>query len=57
MMKVFVYSKKTSKLMFVVKDVVKVEEHPDKKKIYFQTVTGETVSGNTCEVKSTIYQN
>ena len=56
-MKVFVYSKKTSKLMFVVKDVVKIEEHPDKKKIYFQTANGETVSGNTCEVKSTIYQN
>jgi len=56
-MKVFVYSKKTSKLLFVVKNVIKVEEHPDKKKIYFKTADGETVSGNTCEVKSTIYQN
>ena len=54
-MKVFIYSKKTSKKITTILRVMSVEEHRDT--ITFVTESGERVSFNTHEVKSTAYQN
>lgn len=54
-MKVFVYSKKTSKKITTILRVTAVEEHRDT--ITFTTESGERISFNTHEVKSTSYQN
>lgn len=54
-MKVFIYSKKTSKTLAVVKNVIRTETFEDK--ILFVTDSGERMVFNTKEVKSTTYQN
>ncbi len=54
-MKVFVYSKKTSKKIAVIINVASIEVIEDK--IIFCTETNETLSFDTSEVKTTIYQN
>lgn len=55
-MKVFVYSKKSSKKIAVIKDVVNVNtEEPGI--IIFTTVTGEKFSFSTVTMKTTTYQN
>lgn len=55
-MKVFIYSKKTSKTLAVIKNVVKAEILFEDK-ILFTTDSGEKVMFDVKEVKSTTYQN
>lgn len=55
-MKVFVYSKATSKTVAVVTNVIAVNTLPDNK-IMFTTESGEHFGFNTKEVKTTSYQN
>lgn len=54
-MKVFVYSKKTSKKIVTIVHVVAVEIEFES--IIFTTASGEKFSFNTKEVKTTTYQN
>jgi hypothetical protein len=55
-MKVFVYSKKSSKKIATIKDVINVStEIPGI--IVFTTITGEKFSFDTFTMKTTIYQN
>ncbi len=56
-MKVFVYSKKTSKKIAIVNNVKVVCETPEKCSISFVTNSGENFCFNTKEVKTTTYQN
>lgn len=56
-MRVFVYSKKTSKKLAQIDDVVNVKVSPRKKLIVLRTVSGEVFEFNTVEVKTTTYQN
>lgn len=56
-MKVFVYSKKTSKKVAEIKKVVMVQELPEDHKIEFVTDSGEVMTFDTKSLKSTIYQN
>lgn len=56
-MKVFVYSKKTSKKVAEIKKVVMVQEIPEDHKIEFVTDSGEVMTFDTKSLKSTIYQN
>lgn len=56
-MKVFVYSKKSSKMIACVKSVKEVREDPENNHIVYLTETGEYFHFNTKDVKSTIYQN
>lgn len=56
-MKVFVYSKKTSKKIATIVNVIKIELFQSNKVIVFYTETGEKFSFNTRNVKTTIYQN
>lgn len=55
-MKVFVYSKKSSKKIAMITSVVAVEEHADSI-ITFTTKNGNVFSFDTKEVKTTTYQN
>ena len=55
-MKVFVYSKKSSKKIAIIKDVVNVNTE-SAGIITFTTATGEKISFNTFTIKTTIYQN
>ena len=55
-MKVFVYSKKSSKKIATIINVVNVSTK-EPKKIIFTTVTGEEFSFDTTTIKTTIYQN
>ncbi len=57
MMKVFVYSKKTSKKIAEVKHVVTVQPPTASNKIILITESGEMFTFDTKEVKTTIYQN
>lgn len=54
-MKVFVYSKKTSKKIATITHVITVEIEFEF--ITFITISGEKFSFNTKEVKTTTYQN
>lgn len=54
-MKAFVYSKKTSKTIAVVRNVVRVEKYDNK--IMFITDSGERLIFDTSVVKTTTYQN
>lgn len=54
-MKTFVYSKKTSKTVAVIKNVVRTEIYKDK--ILFVTDSDERLVFNTKEFKTTTYQN
>lgn len=56
-MKVFVYSKKSSKKVAAIVEVVNVKEIKSERLLTCTTVSGETFTFNTCEVKTTIYQN
>lgn len=56
-MKVFVYSKKTSKKIAEVKDVVSVACFSNKNDILILTGSGETLKFDCQEVKTTTYQN
>lgn len=56
-MRVFVYSKKTSKKLAQINDVVNVKINSKKKLIVLRTVSGEVFEFNTIEVKTTTYQN
>lgn len=56
-MKVFVYSKKTSKKIAEIKQVVCVMECKVIEQILITTYSGETFNFNTKEVKATVYQN
>lgn len=55
-MKVFVYSKNTSKKLLTVNDVVKVET-PGNHRILLTTADGDMLGFDTKVVKTTIYQN
>lgn len=55
--RVFVYSKKTSKKLAQINDVVNVKINSKKKLIVLRTVSGEVFEFNTIEVKTTTYQN
>lgn len=55
-MKVFVYSKKTSKTIAVIKDVARVEESSNQT-VTFITNSGEKFSFDTKQMKTTTYQN
>ena len=54
-MKAFVYSKKTSKTVAVIKNVVRTEVYKDK--ILFVTDSDERLVFDTKEFKTTTYQN
>lgn len=56
-MKVFVYSKKTSKKIAEIKQVGNVMECELAAQILITTYSGETFTFNTNEVKTTSYQN
>ena len=56
-MKVFVYSKKTSKKIAEVKHVVTVQTPAASDKIILITESGEMFTFSTKEVKTTCYQN
>lgn len=56
-MKVFVYSKKTSKKIATVNNVRTIRETPSKCLISFITSSGENFCFDTKEVKTTTYQN
>lgn len=56
-MKVFIYSKKTSKKIAEIKQVGNVMECELAKQILISTFSGETFKFNTNDVKTTIYQN
>ena len=56
-MKVFVYSKKTSKKIAEIKQVGNVMECELAAQILITTYSGETFRFNTNEVKTTSYQN
>lgn len=56
-MKVFVYSKKTSKKIAEIKQVGNVMECEVAEQILITTYSGETFSFNTNDVKTTTYQN
>lgn len=56
-MKVFVYSKKTSKKIAEIEQVVNVMECKLTVQILITTYRGETFKFNTNEVKTTSYQN
>lgn len=56
-MKVFVYSKKTSKKIAEIKQVGNVMECELMSQILITTYSGETFKFNTNEVKTTSYQN
>lgn len=56
-MRVFVYSKKTSKKIAIINNVEIVHETPTSYLISFVTGSGENFSFNTKEVKTTTYQN
>ncbi len=54
-MKAFVYSKKTSKTVAIIKDVIRAEVYPGQ--IWFITKSGEKLVFSTKEFKTTTYQN
>lgn len=54
-MKAFIYSKKTSKTIAVIRDVTRVEIY--KKEITFVTRSSERLTFDTSVVKTTTYQN
>lgn len=56
-MKVFVYSKKTSKKIAEIKQVCNVMECELAAQILITTYSGETFTFDTNEVKTTSYQN
>lgn len=56
-MKVFIYSKNTSKKLAVINDVVKVEEDSEHNRILFTTADGDMLGFDTHIVKTTAYQN
>lgn len=56
-MKVFVYSKKTSKKIVEVKQACCVMEYDNAEQIIIVTYSGETFKFNTSDVKTTAYQN
>lgn len=56
-MKTFVYSKKTSKKIAEIKNVVTVQQPTASDKIIFITESGEMFSFNIKEIKTTTYQN
>lgn len=56
-MKVFVYSKKTSKKIAEIKQVGNVMECELTERILITTYSGEIFKFNTNEVKTTSYQN
>lgn len=56
-MKVFIYSKKSSKKVATLIDVVAVEELKSEKSIICTTSSGEAFKFNTQVMKTTIYQN
>lgn len=56
-MKVFVYSKRTSKKIAEINGVVDVQHAKGSDKITFITNSGESMSFNTKEIKTTVYQN
>lgn len=56
-MKVFVYSKKTSKKIAEIKQVGNVMECEVLSQILITTYSGETFKFNTNDVKTTAYQN
>lgn len=55
-MKVFVYSKKSSKKIATIINVINVSTK-EPRKIIFTAVTGEEFSFDTTVIKTTIYQN
>ena len=55
--RVFVYSKKTSKKLAQINDVANVKINSKKKLIVLRTVSGEVFEFNTTEVKTTTSQN
>lgn len=56
-MKVFIYSKKTSKKLITITDVIMVQILPHDKKIQIVVDSGEIFEYDTTQVKTTIYQN
>lgn len=56
-MKVFVYSKKTSKKIVEIKQVKSVTEYNADEVLVISTYSGETFEFNTNKVKTTSYQN
>lgn len=56
-MKIFVYSKKTSKKIAEINNVFIATECELVKEILITTYTGETFTFDTNEVKTTLYQN
>ena len=56
-MKVFVYSKKSSKQIASINHVKEVSEDRKNGRIFFITETGERLDFDIKNVKSTIYQN
>lgn len=56
-MKVFIYSKKTSKKLVIIKNVVMVQTITSNKKIQVVVDSGEIFEYDTTQVKTTIYQN
>lgn len=54
-MKAFVYSKKTSKTVAIIKDVIRTEIYQNH--ILFVTKGGERIVFSTKEFKTTTYQN
>ena len=56
-MKVFVYSKKSSKKVAAIVDVANVKEIKTENVLTCMTTSGETFTFNMSEVKTTIYQN
>ena len=56
-MKVFVYSKKTSKEIVRLRDICFVTQYPNSHRIVFTNSEGDSFEYDTQEVKTTIYQN
>lgn len=56
-MKVFVYSKKASKKIAEIKNVVSVACYSDKQEVLVLTGSGEILKFDGSEVKTTTYQN
>lgn len=56
-MKTFIYSKKTSKKIATITNVVRVQEIADEDRIQVITESGEVLGFDTSQVKTTIYQN
>lgn len=56
-MRVFVYSKKTSKKIAQINNVSEVHSTVDKREITFVTGSGETFTFDTKTMKTTTYQN